>query len=363
MFVGNTIFGIVSLLIIVAPTPIIGICIWEAFPGILTTKGMLDFLRSLRNNRKHRITQLAIQPPVAQPLLAVQVGSPIPAATSPTPMATSPWLTPTALATLQQTNTNDIQCLLWIIQNITNPEALDVAIQLVGIIWWFEDGTSVKPPYNLIISILGECLDSGGKVLAGMRDRAYYSMQAILWIHIRAMCVSEQFAHEFPLPIIHCNTVSLDPDLKNLIKIFSCQGTPDILALMYCFTPGLTPPHLQWISNALLHLSWAKRGELEVFDAIGDHRSKGDWSTVPPNAILNHLLALCIFFGHPVEEVVLKIQDKLYVILFIYCSSLLCGFPPEIIGNKSYLNYPKQSFPSSPPPTPNTNSSHIYCMT
>jgi len=335
MFAGNVVFGIIALIAVVAPSPIIGICIWEAFPGILTTKGLLNFLRRLRNNRKHGIPHLALNPSLAQPLLTIQVGSP-------TTAATSPWLAPEVLATIQKTNTNDIRCLLWILQYITNPEALDVTIQLVGMVLWFGGGSDVKPTYELIISIFKECLSSNGKVYTGMRDRAYYSLQAILWIHICAMHASEQIAQDFSLPPIHYNTASLDPDLKDLLRITSCQDTPDILALMYCSTPGLTSPHQQWISNALLHLSWAKQDKPETFNTIGDHRNRADQTTVPLNTILNRLLASCIFFGCPVEEVVLKIQDKSYVISYFHCSSFLYCSPPVIIWNRSYLNYPKQ---------------------
>lgn len=39
-----------------------------------------------------------------------------------------------------------------------------------------------------------------------------------------------------------------------------------------------------------------------------------DWDTIPSNAVLNRLLVLCILLGWPVEQEVLKVQDKSYVI-------------------------------------------------
>jgi len=125
------------------------------------------------------------------------------------------------------------------------------------------------------------------------------------------MCVSEEFAHGFPLPIIHCDTTSLDPDLKDLLGILEHPGTHDILPRWYFAVPGLTPAHLQWASDALLHLSWAKRREHGVFNTLGDHRDRAHLPTFPPDAILSRLLASCIFLGHPIEEEVLAMKDKL----------------------------------------------------
>ena len=230
--------------------------------------------------------------------------------TTPTPGNTGPWLDSTALAILRETTINDIRCVSWILWSVTDPEALDAAIRLASTILWFAYGLDVKPPYNLIVSILEGCFDSAGKVYYGSRDRAYHSAQAVLWIHIRAMCVSEEFALGFPLPVIHCDTTSLDHDLGDLLNVYSGWDTPEIISWMYDIRPRFTPTYLQWTSNALLHLSWA-RCDLPVIFGSASQESPGvSWGVVPLNMVLNRLLTFCIFLDLPVEEEVLKIQDK-----------------------------------------------------
>ena len=294
--------GIFLLVIVVPASVYISLHVKEAFPGVVTTQGMLALLRSLREHAKQRIHHQTSHSRWTPPLSTIRVGS----TTSATPL----WLTPTALAALYEENSNDIQCVSWILQNITNPEALEAAIRLAGMIQWFKGGLDVPPTYDLIVSIFGECFNSHGEVYTGMRDRAYYSLQAILWIRICAMCVSEELAEGLLLPTTHYKANSLDPDLMDLTGILRCQGFPNLLASLHHITPESTPTHLQWTSNALLHLSWTKQGEPSTFDTVGSCRGKGDQNTVPFNAILNRLLASCIFFSNPIEKEVLMVQDK-----------------------------------------------------
>jgi len=108
-----------------------------------------------------------------------------------------PWLTPEDLTTIQKTNAKDVRCLSWILRNVTDPEALDAALRLAGTVRWFEDGINVDPPYSVIVSIFHTCFDSTGTAYPGLSERAYYSARTMLWIHIRAFCVSEEFANVF----------------------------------------------------------------------------------------------------------------------------------------------------------------------
>ena len=229
---------------------------------------------------------------------------------TPAPRRTEPWLEPTALAALWKKNANDVQCVSWILWSITDPEALDVAIRFASIILWFENGLDVKPPYDIIISTLEGCFDSAGKVYPGSRDRAYYSALAVLWIHIRAMCVSRDFALKFPLPTITCDTTSLDDDLRDLLKIYDGWDIPCIISWMYNIRLRFTPAYLQWTSNALLHLTWTGLDTPGIFDSDSWNSPGGDWETIPLNVVLNRLLTFCLFLGLPVEEEVLKVQDK-----------------------------------------------------
>ena len=217
-----------------------------------------------------------------------------------------PWLGSTALATLEKTNANDVRCVSWILWNITDSEALDAAIQLASTIRWFEDGLDVEPPYNLIISTLKSCIDSTGEIYPGSRNRAYHSAQAVLWIHICAMCVSEEFVLKFPLPTILYSDRSIDQDLRHLLGSHSAHDPLRIIQHLYTIRPGLTSVYFQWTSNVLLHLSWANQGVPGMYPVHQD----GGQDIIPFNATLNRLLTSCIFFGWPVKEEVLRIQDK-----------------------------------------------------
>ena len=272
-------------------------------------------LHRLWENIQYKVLHMALCLPQISPL-------PITLEDSPDTTTASPWLTPTALATLQKTNTHDVLCVSWIIWNITDPEALDAAIRLSSTIQWFEDGLDAEPPYDLISSSLKTCFDSAGKIYPGSRDRAYSCAQATLWIHVCAQCVSEEFAPRFPLPFINCDTTSLDEDLRDLLEIFT--GTRDILAWMFGnLDPKFTPAYSQWTSNVLLHLSWARRHAAGAFSSIGCYRDRQELETVPVNILVNYFLASCIFLSWPVNREVLKIQDKSYVILFSLYSNCL----------------------------------------
>ena len=235
-----------------------------------------------------------------------------------------PWLTPKDLAIIQRTNADDVRCVSWVLRNITDPEALDAAIRFSATIRWFEDGINVEPPYDLIVSTLEACFDPTATLHPGLGDRAYHSAQAVLWIHVRARCISEKLSRRFPLPTICCNTTSLNHDLADLLGVYRGLDTPDVVAWMHRITPALTPMHLQWTSNALLHLSWANRSVPDAFNSIHCYPDERDWNNVPLNVMLNLLLTWCIVLGWPVEEEVLKIQDKSCV-TSCFCPSTMCS--------------------------------------
>jgi hypothetical protein len=210
------------------------------------------------------------------------------------------WLTPKDLATIRTTSTNDARCVSWILRNITDPEALDAAIRLAGTIRWFEHGTDAEPPYDLIVSIFQTCFDSNHKMYSGSRDRAYYSGRAILWIYALAMCKSGLFARSFPLPTTGYSAPDHDHDLTQLLRVIRAPTPHHHLVYLLIIEQRRTPSHSQWISNLLLHLSWANRTAPDlslVYDLI--HKTG---PTVSVDTRLNHLLTWCIFLGSPVEE-------------------------------------------------------------
>ena len=176
----------------------------------------------------------------------------------------------------------------------------------------------MEPPYDQIISTLKGCFDSAGKIYPGSRDRAYNSAQAVLWVHIRALFISEGFAKKFPLPAVDYDPMSLDLDFRCLLEACDTRDTSQVFYHMYGVDSGVTPPHLQWTSNALVHLTWAMRDVPDTFKTL----SRGNWGTDgktgPLNTVLNYLLTTCIFLGWPVGEELLKIQDKTYGVPFLY---------------------------------------------
>ena len=272
-----------------------------------------------------------------------------------------PWLKPKDIAIIRRTSTNDVRCVSWILRNITDPEALDAAIRLAGVIQWFVDGTNAKPSYDTIVSTFEACFDSTGMVYPGSRDRAYHSGRAMMWMHTLAMCKSEEFANAFPLPTTRYTTPALDPDLEHLLLVNEAQQPADRFLLLRVHR-GITPSHSQWISNLLLHLSWANRNPLDPVFAQ-DYTQSTHETPIPLDVMLNRLLAWCIFLGSPVEEEALKVQDKSCDTSRFCPSSYSLHFSPVIAWNTSYANYPTQSFWPSIPPTLNAYSSRTYYMT
>ena len=224
----------------------------------------------------------------------------------------SPWMEPGTRVALQWTNAIDARCVSWILWNITSRESLDVAIRLASMVRWFKEGLNVVPPYELIVSTLEACFDPSGQLRPRSRDRACYSTQAIMWIHIRAMCVSEKFADKFPLPAIYRNSILPDYDLQELLEICELEDTPHLLCRMYHIPPGFSPKYLQWTSDALLHLAWAKRSVPGVFDVIEGYKgaTEGYRGAIPLNSVLDLILVSCILLGGSVETEALEIQDK-----------------------------------------------------
>ena len=63
------------------------------------------------------------------------------------------------------------------------------------------------------------------------------------------------------------NTIFLDPDLEHL-KICTSQDTADLIHGIYAVYSKATPTHLQWSSNALLYLFWAKCNTPDIFSLV-----------------------------------------------------------------------------------------------
>ena len=283
--------------------------------------------------------------PQPEPLSTPDASRPESPSTLDSAFQPEPWLKPKELGIIRRTNTSDARCVSWILRNITDPEALDAAIRLAGVIRWFEDGTNVDLPYDLIVCTFEACFDSTRTLYPGSRDRAYYSVRAMMWIHTLAECKSEGFASTFPLPGVEYTTPAPDPDLKHLLRADSVAHNADFyIGQLLEINPGHTPPHSQWISNLLLHCSWANRTRLDhdriLYSIPRTHEIK---TTIPLDVTLNRLLVWCNFLGSPVKEEALKVQDKSYDISCFCSSELLTA-----LHQRSHGTHPRSIIQSGP---------------
>jgi hypothetical protein len=217
---------------------------------------------------------------------------------------TGPRIKPKDRAIVRRTNADDVRCVLWVLRNLTDPEALDAAIRLAGIIRWFDDGLDIDLPYDLIVSTFEACFDPTKTLYPGSRDRAYYSGRAISWIYILARCKSKEFVNTLIVPSTTGYTIPVpDPDLEHILQD---EGLFDI-------DPDITLSHSQWTSNILLHDSWAAQTEEDykmILRWVSEARKTK--TTIPLSVAPNRLLMWCTLLGLPVKEEELKVQDKSY---------------------------------------------------
>ena len=226
---------------------------------------------------------------------------------------TKPWLKPEDFRIIRTTNANDTRCVSWVIRNITDPEVLEAAVRLAGTIRWFDE-PDVDVPYDSIVSTFEACFDPSGKLYPGSRDRAYYCGRAIVWIHGFARCRSEEFARTFPFSSAKHDEAGLDPDLGHILRVNDDYWSDDGRVVWLLRTdPEHTPSHTQWVSDALLHYSWATRSEVNYGGILSPDPNGHETNIIIPlNATPNRLLAWCIFLGSPPTEEALVIQNKWY---------------------------------------------------
>jgi hypothetical protein len=322
---------------------------WIVRCGAVSFKRAFSWTRQMWNRRVRQVPRRQSPPTIPLESVQVQQSEPVsmPGEASQSESVSvidnvaqyEPWLKLEDLASIRRTNIDDVRCVSWILRNITDPEALDAAIRLAGEIRWFDDGTDVNVPYDTIVSTFKACFDSTRTLYPGSRDRAYYSGRAMMWINTLARCKSEDFAGRFPLLHTTYTAPTPDPDLRDLLSVNSgVWYLTHYITSLLATDPGHTPPHSQWISNLLLHHSWATRTELNYRKLA--YRVEHAKTTIPLNAILNRLLVWCTLLGSPVEEEVLKIRDKSYGTSYS-CSSTAHYSSPAIASNPSYTNCPK----------------------
>ena len=228
------------------------------------------------------------------------------------------------LEALRKQNRDNVRCACWVLQKITDPEAIDSDVRLAGTVRWFDGDSDRDPPYDLIVSTFEACFDSTKQLYPGMRDRAYFSARAILQINMRARAQSRERIFEYPIPTIPSSPFQhTDPDLHHVIHMLECNSGTRGPVLSFPSGDTNTHTHSLWISNLFVDLTRTaphltlKSYESYLSAAITDHRP----------TIANILLVWHMFLGGHVEEETFWAVDKSYAVVllsFLSVCSMLC---------------------------------------
>ena len=223
------------------------------------------------------------------------------------------------LEALRKQNANNARCVCWVLQNITDPEAIDSAIRLAGTIRWFDSDSDYDPLFDLIISTLKACFKSTGGLYPGMRDRAYFAGRAILQINAGARAQSHERASKYPIPkASRGEFYTLDPDLHSVVDMLTHNFGTHKPYLR--FPKGGTLTHSLWMSN--LFVDATRVGPNPIPEIYQTHLN----AAVTNNSaiIANTLLMWYMFLGGHVEEETFWAAEKSYaMILSSFLSSRL----------------------------------------
>jgi len=227
---------------------------------------------------------------------------------------------------IRRQNAESASCVCWVLRNITDPEAIDSAIRLAGTIRWFDGDPDHNPPFDVIVSTFETCFDSTKQLYPGMRDRAYFSAQAILQINMRARIRSQDHASKYPIPAVSAVSASSpqhnDPDLLHLIHMFERNLDASRPVLLFPHGAKNTRIHSLWLSDLFVDLT--RTGTNPILEshwfyitiAGANHQAM----------IANILLTWCMFLGGHVEEETTWAVDKSYgaISSFLPACLILC---------------------------------------
>ena len=207
------------------------------------------------------------------------------------------------LEAVRRQNTDNADCVCWILRNITDPEALDSAIRLAGIIRWFDGDSDHDPPLDVIVSIHEACFDSTRRPYPGMRDRAYFSARAIAQINMRARIRSHGHAPKDPIGFLIFVGVRSDLDLDQVVQTLP-GNAPDLTIPL--LTGENTPAHSLWLSNLLVDLT-----RPTPIQMLQDYRSDPTIArTNHPPTIANILVGWYLHLDGDAEEETFWAVDK-----------------------------------------------------
>jgi len=229
------------------------------------------------------------------------------------------------LESIRRQNADNARCVCWVLQNITDPEAIDSAIRLAGTIQWFDGDSDHNPPLDLIVSTFEGCFDSTKQLYPGMRDRAYFPARAILQIHMRARVRSHEYASKYPIPAVFANSFQHnDPDLLHLTYVLAHNRNASRPTLL--FSDEGTPTHSLWLSNLFVDLTRVGPNPVLQF-----HRPYLTVASTNHQATISNVLLMWYMFlgGHAEEETVWAL-DKSYVAISSFLPACLISCAPVI---------------------------------
>jgi len=244
------------------------------------------------------------------------------------------------LEALRKQNTDNVRCVCWVLRNITDPEAIDSAIRLAGIIRWFDGDPDHDPPFDLIVSTFEACFDSTKQPYPGMVDRAYFSARAILQISMRARTQSRECASKYPIPEVSPRTPQhAHHDLCHIIRMLQCNFYSDRPTLYFPNANENTHNHLLWMSNLFVDLT--RVGPNPILKSYRSYLSVA--VTNHQATITNTLLMWYMFLGGRVEEETFWANDKSYAMDFLsFLSTHLILCILVILWRSSSLSYPQE---------------------
>jgi len=205
-----------------------------------------------------------------------------------------------------------MRCVCWVLQNITDPEAIDAAIRHAGTIQWFDGDSDHDLPYGVIVSTFEACFSTTKQLYPGMRDRAYFSAQVILKINIRARTQPYEHASKYPIPKISSGSLQhTDPDLHHVICMLECNFGNG--------RPTFNFPREGVNSHA--HSLWVSKLLVDVIHT-GPNPTLKSYKSYLSLAFTNHqamiadiLLMWYMLLGGHVEEETFWAIDRSYVVI------------------------------------------------
>ena len=239
-------------------------------------------------------------------------------------------------------NTDDAHCVSWVLKNITNPEAIDEALRLAGVVRWFEDGCNSDPPYDYIVSIFKSCFDFSGSLDQQSKERASYSATAILQVHISALLHRpDENASKYPIPRVTADRSKMSGELKSVLDLLaSMDGEPSPLLLF-----AKDPKRALWTSELLLWYTTNKNFNMTAYSSLirkGDALHYPWWHEFPPEVVNNFLSVWCVYLGWEMDKKTPKIQKSCVFVTALAFSRRLAdnNFLAAIQWKKHLNSYP-----------------------